>query len=111
MANTITKFGTLSFVGIEKISSKFGGDQLPVVVTNSGFPQESPICIFSRRSPKNPDSLHLNVVGIPPSSMITITKKIDFCNYDENVEVDKDKWEVDYEGDIGPFFSSVTDDK
>ena len=62
------------------------------------LPQESPICDFSRCSPENTDTLYLNVVGIPPYPKRTIKNKIDLCNYDENDEEDKEKWEVDYNG-------------
>ena len=39
--------------------------------------------------------------------MITITKKINFCNYDENDVVDQNKWEVDYNGEVGTFFDTI----
>ena len=38
-------------------------------------------------------------------------KKIDFCNYDENGEEDKDKWEVDYDGEFSPFFDAISNKK
>ena len=56
-----------------------------MAVTNSELPQESPICNFSCPSPENPDSSYLNVVGIPSSPKRTITKKIDFLNYEKMV--------------------------
>ena len=40
-----------------------------------------------------------------------MTKNIDLCNYDENDKEDKDKWEVDYDGKIGPFFNAITNEK
>ena len=43
--------------------------------------------------------------------MITITKKINFCNYDENDVVDQNKWEVDYNGEVGTFFDTIADQK
>ena len=55
--------------------------------------------------------MYLNVVGIPPSLKRTITKKIDFFNYNENDEEDKYKWEVDYDGDFGPFLDAIADEK
>ena len=82
-----------------------------MAVTNSEFPQESPICDFDPCSPQKTDSLYLDVVGISPSPRRTITKKIDFCNYNENDEEDKYKWYVDSDGDIGPFFYAITDKK
>ena len=69
-----------------------------VVVMNLELPHESPICDFSCRLPENPDTLYLNAVGIPSPTKITITNKIDLCNYDENGEDDKYEWEVDSDG-------------
>ena len=40
-----------------------------------------------------------------------ITKKIDLCNYDENDEENKYKWEVDSDGDAYPFFDAIADEK
>ena len=51
-----------------------------MAVKNSELPLESPICKFARRSPENPDSLYLNIVGIPPYPKKTIKKKINFYN-------------------------------
>ena len=44
-----------------------------------------------------------------PSKLIT--KKIDLCNYDENDEENKYKWEVDSDGDADPFFDAISDEK
>ena len=41
-----------------------------MTVTNLELPQESPIFDFSRCSPENPNTLYLNVVGIPPLTNI-----------------------------------------
>ena len=76
-------------------------------VTNSELPQESLIFNFVCRLPENPDNLCLNVVGITPPPKRTITKKIDLCNYVEIDEEDKEKWEVDSDGDSGPFFMTL----
>ena len=38
-------------------------------------------------------------------------KKIYFCNYGENDEEDKEKWEVGYDGEVGPFFDAIVDEK
>ena len=80
-------------------------------MTNLELPQESLIWDFARLSPKNLDSLYLNVVGIPSSSERTTKKKIYFWNYDKNYEEDKDTWEVDFDGDFGPFFDAIVDEK
>ena len=111
VAETLTKSGTLSSIGVEKRSSKGGGDKPHFAVTNSELPQEYPICDFARRSPENPDSLYLNVVHNTPFTNITITKKVYFCNYNKNDEDNKDKWEVDNDGDVGPFFYIISDEK
>ena len=87
MAETLTKSIPMSYVGFEKIFSKGGGGgRPPVAGTDSELPTESPIFDFAYRLPENPDSFYLNVVGIPPSPARTITKKIYFCNYDENYD-------------------------
>ena len=78
---------------------------------NLEFTQDFSIFYFSRRSPETPDSLYLNVVGIPPSPRRIITKKVDLCNYNENDEDDKYKWEVDYDGGVGPFFDDIEYEK
>ena len=75
------------------------------------MPQESLVCNSACRLADNPDTLYLNVVGIPPSPKRTIIKEIAFCNYDENYDIDKDKWEVDSDGEVGPFSSTITDEK
>ena len=75
------------------------------------MPQESAIYDFTCRLPKNPDNFYLKIVGIPSFPKQTITKKIDFCIYDENDEADGDKWEVHYNREVGPFFGSIADDK
>ena len=77
MGETIPKSSTLYYVGVEKTSSNFGVDRLPVAVKNSEFPQESPICDFARRLPKNSGSLYLNMVEIPSLPSKIITEKID----------------------------------
>ena len=59
-----------------------------MAVTNLELPQESPIFDFSRCSPENPNTLYLNVVGIPPLPNITITSKVYLCNCDDNDEED-----------------------
>ena len=82
-----------------------------MVVTYSETPQESRICNFSCRSPENTDTLYLKVVGISSSPKRTTTKKIDFCNYDENDVEDQDKWEVDSDGEVGPFFDAIAYEK
>ena len=74
-----------------------------MAVTNSELPQESPICNFSCPSPENPDSSYLNVVGIPSSPKRTITKKIDFLNYEKNGEEGKDKWDIYSDGGLVRF--------
>ena len=51
------------------------------------------------------------MVGIPTSPRRTTTKKIHKCNYNENDKEDKDKWEVDYDGGVGPFFDATAYDK
>ena len=51
------------------------------------------------------------MVGIPPLTKITITKNIYFCKYYTNYEEYKDKWEVDYDGDVGLFFYAIADEK
>ena len=38
-------------------------------------------------------------------------KKIYFCNYDENDAADKDKWGFDYDGEFGPVFNAIADEK
>ena len=55
---------TLSSVGVDNISSKFGGGRPPVAVTNLELPQESLICDSYHCLPENPDCLYLNMVGI-----------------------------------------------
>ena len=40
-----------------------------------------------------------------------ITKKIHLCNYDENDEENKYKWEVDSDGNADPFFDAIVDEK
>ena len=65
VAEILTKSGTLSSVGVEKISSKFGGYWTPVAGTNLELPQEYPICDFAPCLPEKPDRLYLNMVGIP----------------------------------------------
>ena len=90
---------------------KGGRGRPPVAVTNSGFPQESLICYFSCRLPLNLYTLYLDVVGIPPSPKRTSKKKIDFWNYDENNEADKDNWGVDDYGKVGPFFNYIAEEK
>ena len=57
-----------------------GGGMLPAAVENSYIPQESLIFDFSCRSPENPSTLHLEVVGITSTKKITITKNINLCN-------------------------------
>ena len=61
--------------------------------------------------PENTDTLYLNVVGIPPSTKRPITNEIYFYNYDENYKEDKDKWEFDSDGESGPLFDTIADDK
>ena len=73
--------------------------------------QESPNCDFACCSPENPGTLYLKVLGIPSSPKRTITNKIDFCNYNENYAADKYKWEVDYDGEVSPFFDAIADEK
>ena len=80
-------------------------------VTNSELPQEFSIFYFDCGSPKNPYTLYLHVVGITQSPNITTTNKLDLCNYDENDEEDKDKWEVDSDGEVDPFFNAIADEK
>ena len=55
--------------------------------------------------------MYLNVVGILPPPKRTITKKIDLCSYNKNDQEYKDKCEVDYNGNVGPFFDAITDEK
>ena len=43
--------------------------------------------------------------------MRTTAKKINSCNYDENDAADQDKWEVDSDGEVGPFFNTIADEK
>ena len=111
MAETLNEAVTLSYIGVEKRYSKFGGNRSPVVVTDSELPQESPICDFSHRSPENTDNFYLNVVGIPTSPKRTITNKIDFYNYDEYDVKYKEKWEIDCDGDVSPFFGAIAYEK
>ena len=82
-----------------------------MAVINSELPQEYLICDFSCPSPEKPNTLYLKLVGIPSSQNRTITKKIDFCNYDENDAAYKENWEVDYDRLVGPFFSTIADEK
>ena len=77
--------------------------QPPVAVTKLELPQESSICDFSCCSPENPDTLYLEVVGVPPFPKRTITNKIYLCNCDENYEEYKYKREVDCDGEFGTF--------
>ena len=51
------------------------------------------------------------MIFIPKIPKRTITKKIDLWNYYENDEDDKDKWEVDYVGDVGLFFDTIVYEK
>ena len=53
----------------------------------------------------------MNIVGIPPSPKRNIMKNIDLCNYDENDEEDKDKWEVYYDGGVVPLLDAITNEK
>ena len=69
------------------------------------------ICDFACRSPENPGTLYLKVVGIPSSPKRTTTEKINFCNYGKNNVADQDKWEVDSNGAVGPFFDAIADEK
>ena len=87
------------------------GGRPPAAVTDSEIPQESLICDFACRSPENIDTLYLKVVVIPSSPKRTIMKKIDLYNYDENYVADQDKWEVDSDGEVGPFFGAIADEK
>ena len=73
--------------------------------------QGSSIFDFACCSPENTDTLYLEVVGIPLHPKRTTTKKIYFCNYDENGMVDQDKWEVDSYGEVGPLFDVISDEK
>ena len=109
VADTLTKAGTLSYVGVEKRSPKEGGN--PAVVINLEFPQEYLICYFTCSLPENPENLYLKVVGIPPPPNRTITKKVYLCNYDENNATYKDNLNVDYDGVFGPFFDAIADEK
>ena len=111
VAETITEAGTLSTVGLEKRSSKGRGGRPQAAVADSEIPQETSICDFACRSPENPDTLYLRVVGIPSPPKRTIPKKIDFCNYDKKIVADEDKWEVDSDGEVGPFFDAIADEK
>ena len=111
VADALTEAGKLYYVFVEKRFSKFGWVTPPVKVTNSELPHEYLICDFSSRLPENPYSLYLNMVGIIPSPNIIIMKKIGFCNYAKNNEDDKDKGEVDYDGDVGPFFHAIAYEK
>ena len=81
-----------------------GGVRPSVAATNSEFPEESPICDFACHLPENPYTVYLKVVGITTSQKRTITKKIDLYNYGKNDVKDKDKWGVDYDGEVSPFF-------
>ena len=54
-------------------------------------------------SPENPDTLYPKVVGIPSLAKRNTTKKIYLCNYDEKYMAYRDKWEVDSDGEVGPF--------
>ena len=111
MGEILTEYVTLYSVGVYNIYYRGGGGCPPVAVTNSKFPKESPIFDFDHRLPENPDSLYLNVVSIPQLPKRTITYKIDFWNYGENYKEDKDKWEVDYDRKVGPFFGAVAYEK
>ena len=104
--------GTLSTAGLERRYLKGGGGGRPqAAVANSEISQESSICDFACAPPENTDTLYLKVVGISSSPKRTTTKKIDFCNYDENDVEDQDKWEVDSDGEVGPFFDAIAYEK
>ena len=53
--------------------------------------------------------MYLKFVGIPSWPKKTITNKIGFCNYIENDETDHDKWEIDSDGKVDPFFNAIVD--
>ena len=80
-------------------------------MTNLKLPQESKISYFSRCLSEKPDTLYLNIVGIPSTSKKNKMKKIYLCNYEENDGENKDKWEVDSDGEVGPFFDAIADEK
>ena len=61
--------------------------------------------------PENSDTFYLKVVGIPSLPNRNITKKIYFCNYDENDVADKYRWGVDSNGLVGPFLYAIEDEK
>ena len=85
-----------------------GTVQPPVAVINLEFPLKSLICDFAHCSPGNGDTFYLNLVVIPSSPKRKITKDR-LCNYYENYEEDKDKWEVDSNGEVVPFFYAIAD--
>ena len=78
VTDKLTKYGTLSTVGLKKRYSKGGRGWLPVGVANSEFSQGSSICDFSCCSPENPYTLYLKMLGILSSSKINVTKKVGF---------------------------------
>ena len=82
-----------------------------MAATNSEMLQESPILHFACLFLENPDTVYLEVVGIPPPPKRTITKKIDFCNYYENKVANKDKLDNDSDGGVDPFFNDIADKK
>ena len=75
-----------------------------MAVVNSETPQESSIYNFACLSPENIDTLYMKVVVIPSLPRRTITNNIDFLKYDENYAEYQDKWEVDSDWEVGPFF-------
>ena len=51
------------------------------------------------------------MVGIPSSSKRTITKKIDFLNYEKNGDEGKDKWDIYSDGGGWFVFHAISDEK
>ena len=87
------------------------GGRMPEVAENLERPQEYSIFDFYCHLPENADTLCLKVVDIPSFPKITIIKKTNCCNDDDNNAVDQEKWEVDYDGEVGPFFDAITEGK
>ena len=91
VAQTLTKDSKLFSVVVEKIYSRFGEVSAAGGSDTFGIAAGVSDLKFSRHSPKNPDSLYLNVVVISPSPRLAVTKKICLCNYNENDQEDEDK--------------------